>query len=160
LAATRSGALDEPAKLAAEIDRMIADPRFDRFVSRFLEQWLDLRKLDDTQPDRRMYPEYRHILRASMVEESRAFFKVNQGEVVGSFRRLGTQHGDRVNGGAPTSLYPFQTITCHRFGKTRIKNMATAFCAALDHEFTGDQEGQVFLFRKACMHGVRVGGLK
>ena len=75
LAAARSGALDEPAKLAAEIDRMIADPRFDRFVSRFLEQWLDLRKLDDTQPDRRMYPEYRHILRASMAEESQAFFK-------------------------------------------------------------------------------------
>jgi hypothetical protein len=38
--------------------------------------------------------------------------------------------------------------------------MATTFCAALDHEFTGGQEGQVFLFRKACMHGVRVGGLK
>ena len=75
LAAARSGGLDEPAKLTTEIDRMIADPRFDRFVSRFLEQWLDLRKLDDSQPDRRMYPEYRHILRESMVEESRAFFK-------------------------------------------------------------------------------------
>lgn len=75
LAAARSGALDQPATLAAEMDRMIDDPRFDRFVSRFLEQWLDLRKLDDTQPDRRMYPEYRHILRASMAEESRAFFK-------------------------------------------------------------------------------------
>ena len=75
LAAARSGAIDEPSTLAAEIDRMIADPRFDRFVSRFLEQWLDLRKLDDTQPDRRMYPEYRHILRESMAEESRAFFK-------------------------------------------------------------------------------------
>jgi mono/diheme cytochrome c family protein len=75
LAAARSGALDEPATLAVEMDRMIGDPKFDRFASRFLEQWLDLRKLDDTQPDRRMYPEYRHILRASMAEESRAFFK-------------------------------------------------------------------------------------
>lgn len=75
LTAARSGALDEPATLTAEMDRMIADPKFDRFVSRFLEQWLDLRKLDDTQPDRRMYPEYRHILRASMAEESQAFFK-------------------------------------------------------------------------------------
>ncbi len=75
LAAARSGALDEPATLSAEMDRMIGDPKFDRFASRFLEQWLDLRKLDDTQPDRRMYPEYRHILRASMAEESRAFFK-------------------------------------------------------------------------------------
>ncbi len=75
LAAARSGALDEPATLAVEMDRMIGDSKFDRFVSRFLEQWLDLRKLDDTQPDRRMYPEYRHILRASMAEESRAFFK-------------------------------------------------------------------------------------
>jgi len=75
LAAARSGALDQPATLAAEMDRMIDDPKFDRFASRFLEQWLDLRKLDDTQPDRRMYPEYRHILRASMAEESRAFFK-------------------------------------------------------------------------------------
>lgn len=75
LAAAKSGALAQPATLAAEVDRMIDDSKFDRFVSRFLEQWLDLRKLDDTQPDRRMYPEYRHILRASMAEESRAFFK-------------------------------------------------------------------------------------
>ena len=75
LAAARSGAIDDPATLASEMDRMLADPRFDRFVSRFLEQWLDLRKLDDTQPDRRMYPEYRHILRESMAEESQAFFK-------------------------------------------------------------------------------------
>ena len=75
LAAARSGALDTPATLATEMDRMMADSRFDRFMSRFLEQWLDLRKLDDTQPDRRMYPEYRHILRESIAEESQVFFK-------------------------------------------------------------------------------------
>ncbi|MEX0687141.1 MAG: DUF1592 domain-containing protein [Pirellulales bacterium] len=71
----RSGAIAHPTVLAAEVNRLLDDPKFDRFVERFLDQWLNLRKLDETTPDRRMYPEYRHILRESMAEESRAFFK-------------------------------------------------------------------------------------
>ena len=60
--------------LHAEVDRLLDDPKFERFVERFLDQWLNLRKLDETVPDRRMYPEYRHILRESLVAEPRAFF--------------------------------------------------------------------------------------
>jgi len=69
----RRGGIEHPAVLAAEVDRLLDDPKFERFVARFLDQWLNLRKLDETTPDRGLYPEYRHILRESMVAESRAF---------------------------------------------------------------------------------------
>ncbi len=73
LTLARSGAIEHPAVLTAEVERLLDDPRCERFIERFLDQWLNLRKLDETTPDRRMYPEYRHILRESMAAESRAF---------------------------------------------------------------------------------------
>jgi len=73
LTLARSGGIEHPAVLHAEVERLLDDPKFERFVERFLDQWLNLRKLDETVPDRRMYPEYRHILRESMVAESRTF---------------------------------------------------------------------------------------
>jgi mono/diheme cytochrome c family protein len=62
--------------LIAEVDRLIADPRFDRFVADFTDQWLNLRQLRRDQPDDRLYPEYRvdEYLVASMEKETRAFF--------------------------------------------------------------------------------------
>jgi hypothetical protein len=73
LALAHNGGIEHPAVLTTEVDRLLDDPKFERFIERFLDQWLNLRKLDETVPDRRMYPEYRHILRESMAAESRAF---------------------------------------------------------------------------------------
>lgn len=42
----RDGKLKEPAVLNAQIDRMLADPRAERFVEHFVEQWLGLDGLD------------------------------------------------------------------------------------------------------------------
>lgn len=61
--------------ITAQMDRMLADPRSDRFVADFLDQWLDLRKIDFTSPETRLYPEFRPDLRDAMLEESRAFFR-------------------------------------------------------------------------------------
>lgn len=62
--------------LRGEVARLVADPRFERFVADFTGQWLNLRQLRRDQPDDRLYPEYRKddYLVASMERETHAFF--------------------------------------------------------------------------------------
>jgi hypothetical protein len=62
-------------ELIAKIDSMLADPRSDRFVNDFLDQWLELREINFTSPDRRLYPEFRNDLRDAMLAETRAYFR-------------------------------------------------------------------------------------
>jgi hypothetical protein len=64
-----------PGNLKAQTDRLLADPRSDRFIADFADQWLDLRKIDATQPDAKLYPESRDHLKHSMVAETRAFLR-------------------------------------------------------------------------------------
>ena len=61
--------------LTGQIDRMLADPKSDRFIEDFLDQWLDLRKINFTSPEVKLYPEFRPDLRDAMLAESRAFFR-------------------------------------------------------------------------------------
>jgi hypothetical protein len=70
------GALRDPKELAAQTDRMLADPRAARFVEAFLDYWIDLRKTDDSSPDETLYPDYYldDLLTESAVDETRAFF--------------------------------------------------------------------------------------
>jgi mono/diheme cytochrome c family protein len=63
------------ATLTRQFDRMLADPKSDRFVDDFLDQWLDLREINFTSPEARLYPEFRPDLRDAMLVESRAFFR-------------------------------------------------------------------------------------
>jgi hypothetical protein len=75
LAAARDGRLHDPQALRAQVDRMLDDPRSERFVNDFTDQWLDLRKIGFTQPDEDLYPEYDDIhLIDSLVRETRAYF--------------------------------------------------------------------------------------
>ena len=74
-AKARSGVLDAPAGLVAEFDRMLADPKSNRFIEHFLDQWLDLRLIDFTTPDSDLYPEFDPLLEWSMLEETRAFVR-------------------------------------------------------------------------------------
>lgn len=71
----RDGSLADPAVLAAETDRLVADGRFTRFIENFTDYWLDLRHVRRDEPDVRLYPEYRFddYLAESMAAESRAF---------------------------------------------------------------------------------------
>jgi len=74
LAAERK--LQEPAVVHGQIERLLDDPRSDRFVVDFLDQWLNLKSIDDTDPDRKLYPEFQFFyLKESMLAESRAFFR-------------------------------------------------------------------------------------
>lgn len=66
--------LSAPQTLADQVNRMLADPKRDRFVYEFLDQWLDLDRIDATTPDTYLYPEYDDVLRGAMLAETREFF--------------------------------------------------------------------------------------
>jgi hypothetical protein len=70
------GALRNPRELAAQTQRLLADPKASRFVEAFLDYWLDLRKVGITNPDETLYPDYYldDILTESCVDETRGFF--------------------------------------------------------------------------------------
>ncbi len=70
-----SGALREPETLRQNILRLLADAKSNRFVTDFLGQWLALRNIASTDPDKELYPEFSTYLQNSMVAETEAFFR-------------------------------------------------------------------------------------
>lgn len=74
LAAARSGRLRSPKGLREQTERMLADPRAARFVTNFTDQWLGLWGIDNTTPDKDVYPGYDEMLRHSSLEETRGTF--------------------------------------------------------------------------------------
>jgi len=75
VALANDGRLHLPKNLKQQTDRLLNDPRSDRFIADFADQWLDLRKIDATQPDTRLYPEAREHLKHSMIAETRAYLR-------------------------------------------------------------------------------------
>jgi len=67
--------LSKPTVLRAEVDRLLADPRSERFIEDFANQWLELSRLDETTPDPQLYPEYRFLLHEGMAAETRSFLR-------------------------------------------------------------------------------------
>lgn len=67
--------LSRPATLRAQVERMLKDKRSDDFVTNFTGQWLDLRSIDATSPDMRLYPEFDEMLKRAMVSETESFFR-------------------------------------------------------------------------------------
>lgn len=68
------GKLQDPAVRRAQVQRMLADPKRSRFVDNFLGQWLDLREIEFTTPDKKLYPEFDPLLQEAMLGETRNFF--------------------------------------------------------------------------------------
>ena len=64
-----------PDVLRKQVERMLRDPKSERFVENFTGQWLGLRDINFTEPDAKLYPEFDEMLRYSMVEETRRFFR-------------------------------------------------------------------------------------
>jgi mono/diheme cytochrome c family protein len=75
LAAARDRSLHRPEILRAEIDRLLADPRSERFYQDFARQWLELGRLDETNPDPLLYPEYRFLLGQGVANETPSFVR-------------------------------------------------------------------------------------
>ena len=70
-----SAHLEDPTILRAQTERLLRDPRSQRFVEDFLGQWLKLRLIAANDPDKKLYPEFSPYLQDSMVAETRAFFR-------------------------------------------------------------------------------------
>lgn len=66
--------LREPGVLRAQVERMLNDPKTAAFTENFTGQWLSLRAIDDTSPDRYLYPEYDDVLKDASLKEPKLFF--------------------------------------------------------------------------------------
>jgi mono/diheme cytochrome c family protein len=75
LAAARDRSLHRPEILRNQIDRLLADPRSERFYQDFARQWLELGRLDETNPDPLLYPEYRFLLGQGVASETPSFVR-------------------------------------------------------------------------------------
>jgi len=73
-ALARKGELRRPEVLRAQVERMLTDPRSAAFTESFTGQWLGLRNIDATTPDKKLYPEYEELLQWSAVRETQLFF--------------------------------------------------------------------------------------
>jgi hypothetical protein len=69
------GKLSESPVLRQQVERMLKSPKAKALTENFLSQWLGLRDIDFTIPDRLLYPEYDDLLKTSMVEETQRFFE-------------------------------------------------------------------------------------
>jgi hypothetical protein len=69
------GALHEPKNLRDQVERLLQDAKSQRFIEDFLGQWLKLRQLAATDPDKKLYPEFSPYLQDSMRAETFAFFR-------------------------------------------------------------------------------------
>jgi Protein of unknown function (DUF1592)/Protein of unknown function (DUF1588)/Protein of unknown function (DUF1585)/Protein of unknown function (DUF1587)/Planctomycete cytochrome C/Protein of unknown function (DUF1595) len=75
LAVAARGELTKPAVLRKEVDRLLDDPKARRFTENFTGQWLDLRKINATVPDPRVYGDYDELLLWAMPRESWLVFE-------------------------------------------------------------------------------------
>ncbi|MCB1123921.1 MAG: DUF1592 domain-containing protein, partial [Verrucomicrobiae bacterium] len=87
LALAENGRIKNPYIKSQQVERLLSDPRSERFVEAFLDYWLDLRKMGDSGPDAELYPEYQldDSLTESMPRETRLYFAelINQNLSVG-----------------------------------------------------------------------------
>ncbi len=70
------GELRLPEILRAETERLLNDPRAERFTEAFLDYWIDLRKMEESTPSTTLYNDYYldDALAEAAVAETRMFF--------------------------------------------------------------------------------------
>jgi hypothetical protein len=69
-----SGRLCDDEVLRGEVERLLTDPRVERFADSFARQWLQLDRVGQFTPSVELYPDYDEHLERSMVRETTAFF--------------------------------------------------------------------------------------
>ena len=67
------GKLRQPAVLAAQVKRMLADPKSQALVENFAGQWLQFKNIDVVKPDVNRFPAFEESLRRSMRRETELF---------------------------------------------------------------------------------------
>ena len=64
-----------PSALHQQTEALLKDEKFSRFLTDFTESWLNLREMDFTAPDRKLYPEFDQYLHTSMPLETEAYLR-------------------------------------------------------------------------------------
>ena len=72
--AAREGALNGE-RLNNQVDRMLADPKINRFIDDFSRQWLQLHRVGMFPPDKKLYPNYDEWLETSLRTEPVEYFR-------------------------------------------------------------------------------------
>ena len=75
LDAAASGGLSDPAVLAAQTRRLLADPRAEALTTNFAGQWLYLRNLEAATPNLRLFPDFDDNLRQGFRRETELLFE-------------------------------------------------------------------------------------
>lgn len=75
LALAAKGELRKPDVLRAQVERMLKHPKARAFTENFTGQWLSLRDIAATTPDKALYPEWEEMLQWSAVRETHLFFE-------------------------------------------------------------------------------------
>jgi hypothetical protein len=65
---------DQRDVLRADVERMLQHPKAKAFTENFTGQWLGLREISATTPDKTLYPEFEEQLQWSSVRETQLFF--------------------------------------------------------------------------------------
>lgn len=73
--AARNGTLHQPDVLRAQVKRMLADPKAERFTVNFPRDWLQLQMVGMFPPDKKLYPDYDAYLEKSMLRETTVYFR-------------------------------------------------------------------------------------
>ena len=94
------GQLSRHETLREQVERMLRDPKANAFAENFAGQWLGLREIDATLPDRQLYPEYDELLRSSMITEGVPVLRGSAEErpEPDELRLLRLQHHQRASG--------------------------------------------------------------
>ncbi len=69
------GKLNNPKELRNQVERMLRNPKSKAFTDNFTGQWLALREIDFTEPDKKLYPEFDEPLKVAMIQETHHFFQ-------------------------------------------------------------------------------------
>jgi mono/diheme cytochrome c family protein len=77
LSAAERGKLKDPAVLAQQVKRMLADPRSSALVTNFAGQWLYLRNMRTHAPDPAAFPDFDDNLREAFQQETELFIEAN-----------------------------------------------------------------------------------
>ncbi len=75
LALAGKGELRKSDVLRAQVERMLKHPKAKAFTENFTGQWLSLRDIAATTPDKALYPEWEEMLQWSAVRETHLFFE-------------------------------------------------------------------------------------
>ena len=155
LALARSGDLTKPDVLAREVDRLIASPKADAFVSGFLHQWLDMDRLDFFQFDTKQFRDFDESAKAAARREVyETFAHLMRGN--GSLSRLLKSDEIFVNGLLAT-YYGIEGVTGDEFQKVKLAadsprggllGMAAILAMGSNGERTSPVERGAWILRK------------